>query len=526
MQRRLLFPLFAVLACLCFCLPAAGSVFYHNGITVDRGIDPADYADGMVDFNADYRLWRDDTGAAIQRIPAEYDGTTLYALSTYLLEGEYAVAELAAPRDCGGNETLQVICCVAAEAGSTGLYYFNLTLYAGENTLISEVALPANQWCAVNLDIGSWTCRDAITRIELRLNRVGGSGTANLQFAHLRIDEPMDEGLRERFLTDHFTARGCTVLMSRGVEMAYLVVTDNSPMLTSTVLVPRSQTETNALRLVFDNETSCKSVTLQYAYSPDGANAHTLTLDVDTGRQICLFEVPNAAEVRYIHLSFTGAKEGLITLRALNAVSIYETGITALGTVAECVVSEDGRHISVKGTVAHDIMIANRDNRLALFRLDAWETVEDALTDGRAPDAVADISIRYEFKLSLAQGDYAALGAIYLVALQIGTEGEEDYTYIPIAAPAVCSFLRKRRKPPPMAPSKVCRPALFQRRDRSGRRSIWLTSVSTGSATAAREGIFIPAVRSAVTLTVPYWLSLTKKSRCAASPGRMSICGF
>lgn len=438
MRRCLLFPVLVLLACLCLflCLPAsAGSVFYHDGITVDRGVDPAVYADGIVDFGDDFRRWCDDTGAAIQRVPAEYDGATLYELPTYLLEGEYAAVTFASPRDCGGSETLQVICNIAAEVGSTGLYYLNLTLYAGEDTLVSEVALPANQWCAVDLDIGSWPYRDAVTRIELRLIREGGSGTARLQFTHLRIDEPMDEGLRQRFLTDSFTARGGTIFMSSGVEKAYLVATDNSPALTATVLVPSSQTETNALRLVFDNETACKSVTLQYSTSPDGANARSQTLEVGTGRQTCLFEVSNAAEVRYIRLIFTGAKEGLITLRALNAVSIYETGITALGTVAECGISEDGRQISVKGTVAHDIMIANRDNRLALFRLDAWETVEDVLTDGRAPDAIADISIRYEFKLSLAQGDYAALGASYLVALQIGAEDQGDYTYIPIAAP-------------------------------------------------------------------------------------------
>ena len=436
MRRRVIFLVLALLACLCFCLPAsADGTAVHGSITVDRGVDPASALEDSVPLNADYNRWQDEQGQPIQRVPAEYDGMTDYTLPTYLLESESAQVDFASPRDFGGNETVRIICRANAALGSTARFALELTLFAGEEKMTASAALPINLWCAVDLDIGSWQERDAMTRIEMRLVCTNGEETADLQFAHLRVDEPMDAELRERFLTDSFEARGGKVFLSPGAEMGYLVATDSSPMLTATVLVPRSETETNALRFVFDNETACRSITLQYAYSPDGANARSLSHEVGEGRQICLFEVPDAARVRYIRIMFTGAKEGLITLRALNAVSTYENGIEHLGTVTACAVSDDSREIHVRGTVAHDIMIANRENRLALFVLNAWETVDGVLTDGRAPDATADISIRFAFTLPFAEGDYAALGASYLVAIQSGSEAE-GYTYIPIADPS------------------------------------------------------------------------------------------
>lgn len=431
MRRRIVLLALALLACLCLCLPAsAGSVFTHDGITVSRGVDPTVREDGIVYFAADRNRWRDKSGALLGRVPAEFEGATLYDLPTYLLEDtDYACVDFASPQDLSRNEFLRIVCSALSDGVPSGDQSLTVTLFAGEDSMVCTTLLPFNQWCAVDIDIGSWPKRTAVTRIEIRF-----TGTADLQFAHLYTDEPMDSELRERFLTDAFTARGGKVFLSPGASIGYLVATDSSPMLTATILVPQGQTETNALRFVFDNETSCKSVTLQYAYRPDGANARSVTHEVGAGRQICLFEVPDAARVRYIRLIFTGAKEGLITLCALNAVSIYETGIEHLGTITACAVSDDGREIEVKGTVAHDIMIANRQNRLALFVLDAWETVQDVLTDGRAPDATADISIRYAFSLPFAEGDYASLGAGYLVAIQTGS-AEDGYTYTPIADP-------------------------------------------------------------------------------------------
>ncbi len=423
--------LFVLVLLALLCLPtSAGSALMHDGVAVERGIDLTDDDTGFVTLDADHNRWRDETGRLLDREPAEYDGMTLYTLPTYrLADTDFAYVEFDAPRDLGGNETLRLLCRGAAEGIAQGEQRLTITLFAGEDSLTCTAPLTVNSWCAVDIDIGGWAPRTALTRIELRF-----SGTADLQFAHLRMDEPMDVGLRERFLTDAFTARGGRVFLSPGADMGYLVATDSSPMLTASVLVPQSRTETNALRFVFDNETACRSITLQYAYSPDGANARSLNHAVGAGRQICLFEVPDAARVRYIRIIFTGAKEGLVTLRSLNAVSIYESGIEHLGTVTECVISPDGRSIDVRGTVAHDIMIANRENRLALFTVDPWETVEEVLTDGRAPDATADISIRFAFSLPFAEQDYAALGAGYLVAIQIAG-GDEGYTYIPLVDP-------------------------------------------------------------------------------------------
>ena len=430
MQRSAVLLALVLLVCLCFCLPLSADEAQIAAVRLERGVDPQEKIDGYIAFDADRNRWRGPDGALLDRTPAGYDGMTLYTLPSYLLENiDFAYVDFDTPLDLSRHQTLRLICQGYADGRVEGAQLMSITLSAGEEKLAATATITVNDWCAVVIDIGSWSARDRVDRIEIQY-----TGSADLQFIHMQIDEEMDAGLQTRFLTDSFTARGGKVFLSPHAEMGYFAVTDNSPMLTASVLVPARQTATNALRFVFDNETACRSITLQYAYSPDGVNARSLTQAVGDGRQICLFEVPDADRIRYVRIIFTGAGEGLITLRALNAVSVYENTIEHLGTITECVIAENGREINVRGTVAHDIMITNRNHHLALFAVQPWETVDEVLSDGRAPHAIADISIRFSFTLPFAEGDYAALGAGYLVAIRRGSE-EEGYTYTPLSAP-------------------------------------------------------------------------------------------
>ena len=430
MRRFAVLFVLVLLACLCICMPVSADEAQIAAVRVERGIDPQQLEDGVILLDADRNRWRGPDGELLVRTPATYDGMTVYTLPSYLLENiDFAYVDFASPLDLSRHQTLRLVCQGNASGRVDGAQFVTVTLVAGEERLAASATVTVNDWCTVVIDIGSFPARDRLERIELQF-----TGAADLQFIHLQTDEEMDAGLQNRFLTDDFTARGGKVFLSPHADMGYFVVTDNSPMLTATVLVPARQTETNALRFVFDNETACRSVTLQYAYSADGANARSLNHAVGEGRQICLFEVPNADRVRYVRIIFTGAGEGLVTLRALNAVSVYDNDIEHLGTVTECVIADDGRQIVVRGTVAHDIMISNRKNHLALFAVQPWETVDEVLCDGRKPIATADISIRFAFSIPFAEHDYAALGAGYLVAICRGSE-EEGYTYVPLSAP-------------------------------------------------------------------------------------------
>lgn len=431
-MRRCYFALFLLVLCLCAALPSAAQTHeIASGIVLfDRGIDPLTEVEGIVPFNEDRRLWADETGNLLSRLPGDHEGSTAYALPTYLLEDtDFACVDLRRPVDMSDHEILRLVCRAVVDGRPVGERQLTVTLYAGESAIAYTTPLPPNDWCYVDLDIGSWDDRSGLRRIELSFN-----GEANLQFAYLRTDAPMNHILRERFLTDSFTGRGCKLYFATEARSGYLVATENSPMITATTLVPEAAVDTNALRLVFENGTDCRSITLQYAYSPDGANARSVTQSIGEGRQICVFEVPDARRVRYIRFIFSGAREGLITLNALNAVSIYEIDIAHLGTVTDCSVTADGREIVVRGTVAHDVMISNRAHCLALFALSPWDSINEALTDGREPDARADISIRFAFSLPFAVQDYAALGAQYLVAID-AVDADGNHTYTPIADP-------------------------------------------------------------------------------------------
>ena len=435
MQRRIGFWLAAIVAFLCFCLPASADVMLPQySVSVDGTVDVTEVAPGMIRLNLDRNRWCYNDGTLIPRHPPEVDGELDYTISAHTLSEAYAFAyvDLAQPLDCRSVETIRLICRVNTE-NPEHQFAVRTVICSGNERLYGDTVVPSSGWCAIDLDIGSWSHRDAITRVEVYFGRPNGSA-AELEFLYLQMDEPMDDGLRTRFMTDAFSALGGNAFITPGADVAYLAVTENSPMLTATVLVPDDMAGANAIRLSLDNQTACQSLTVQYAYRPDGGNARSVTLDIGQGRQNYLFEVPNAAEVRYIRMIFTGAREGLITFHSLGVVSVYESGITPLGTITECAPNEDGNAVIIRGTVAHDILIANREKRLALFAVDAWDSVDTVLIDGRAPDATADISIRYTFTLPLAENDYAALGASYLVALQTQDETGK-YTYVPIAEP-------------------------------------------------------------------------------------------
>ncbi len=434
MRRRIVFFCMALMICFCLRLPAsAEEIFYHDGISVDRDIVlDADLQDGFVRFNSDYNRWMDASGNLLTRAPTEYNGKVLYDMPGYTVDGNYAAVELPTVRDCSNNGFLQFFFFFAPKDSSPDNYALEVTISAGEHKMICAISVPSERWCSVTIDIGSFSHRDTIRGISFALSAESGEARGRMSFSHLRIDDEMDAQLQERFLSDRFSVRGGNFYISPASSVAYLTAVDNSPMISANVLVPDKRNETNAIRFVFDNETDCKQITFQYAYRADGANAKTVTLEVGRGAQICLFEVPDAASVRYIRLIFTGAKSGLITLHAINAVSVYGSEIDPVGTVSDCRITPDGRFISVSGTVQHNVMIANRENCLALFRMDAWETIDEVLGDGREPLALADISIRFEFRLPFRADDYAAIGGSYLVAIRVG---KDNYTYIPVADP-------------------------------------------------------------------------------------------
>lgn len=429
MGRRIVFFVLLLVLMSVLCLSVwAGEVFYLDGVDVVRGADPAISPEGMIPLGGDRGQWKTTSGQALPCTDAELEDGT-FTQPIHILTDRVALADLSAPAELNAHRTASMVCIAQTIDAAEGYAYLRLRMYTVEGVMVTQAAIPVNTWCTVRFDIGAWAGRDGVYHLEMELDAPGiGEGT-EFRFSGLWLDEPMNAELRERFMTDAFSVRGGNVYLSAGVSYAYLIPTESSPILEAQVLPPKTQTETNALRIVLDNESACTSLTLHYAYSADGANSSSVTLDMGAGRQTLLFPLDRAGELRYIRLVFTGAARGLITVHSVNAVSVYDSGSRMWGEIDTCSFDSTNRRITVQGTVAHDIMIANKQGKLALFAISPWEDINAVLTDGRAPLAVADMSIRYSFTIPVKEGDYAALGARYMVVLQITDENSGNVRY-------------------------------------------------------------------------------------------------
>lgn len=440
MGRRILFFVLSFVLVSVLCLPVwAGEMFYLDGVDVVRGSDPAVAPEGMIPLGTDRGQWKTTSGQMLPHTDAESEDG-MFTQPIHILTDRVALADLSVPAELDAHRTASMVCVAQTKDAAGGYAYLRLRMYAAEGVMTTQITIPVNTWCTVRFDIGAWAERDGVYHIEMELDAPGiGAGT-EFHFSGLWLDEPMNAELRERFMTDAFNVRGGTIYLSAGVPYAYLIPTESSPILEAQVLPPTTQTETNALRIVLDNESACNSLTLHYAYNTDGANSRSVTLDMGTGRQTMLFPLEQADELRYIRLVFTGAARGLITVHSVNAVSVYDSGSGMWGEIDTCSFDSTNSRITVQGTVAHDIMIANKQSKLALFAISPWEDANTVLTDGRAPLAVADMSIRYSFNLPVKEGDYAALGARYMVVLQITDQHGQNARYGLLTGPKSVSM--------------------------------------------------------------------------------------
>lgn len=435
MGRRSVFFLLSLVLALFLCLPVwAGDVFYLDGVDIVRGADPAVSPEGMIPLGSDRGQWKTTSGQVLTCVDAESEDG-MFNQPIHILTDRVALVDLSSPAALDSHRTASMACIAQTKDVAEGYAYLRLRMYTAKGVMVTQTAIPVNTWCTVHFDIGAWAGRDGVYHMEMELDAPGiGAGT-EFRFSGLWLDEPMNDELRERFMTDAFHVRGGDIYLSTGVPYAYLVPTDSSPILEARVLPPKTQTETNALRIVLDNESACTALTLHYAYNADGANSTSITLNLGAGRQTVLFPLERAGELRYIRLVFTGASRGVITIHSVNAVSVYDSGSRMWGEIDACSFDGTNNRITVQGTVAHDIMIANKQSKLALFAISPWEDVNTVLTDGRPPLAVADMSIRYSFTVPVKEGDYAALGARYMVVLQIADESGKNVRYGMLTGP-------------------------------------------------------------------------------------------
>ena len=82
-----------------------------------------------------------------------------------------------------------------------------------------------------------------------------------------------------------------------------------------------------------------------------------------------------------------------------SVIIAYAADVDNLGVVTECIVDQNTKTLSVRGSIKHSVLVSNRDSKLAVYRFDPWDNFSVALKTAE-PLETMDMTIRFEFDLS------------------------------------------------------------------------------------------------------------------------------
>lgn len=82
----------------------------------------------------------------------------------------------------------------------------------------------------------------------------------------------------------------------------------------------------------------------------------------------------------------------------LLSVTADASAFETLGTITECVIDGRSEKIMIRGSVKHNVLVGNRDGKIAVYRFDPWINISSAVKTA-TPVASMDMTIRFEFDL-------------------------------------------------------------------------------------------------------------------------------
>ncbi len=159
----------------------------------------------------------------------------------------------------------------------------------------------------------------------------------------------------------------------------------------------------NAIRFVFENNTSSSNATITYI-TRNGQGVETIertNFDILPMSKKISYEVPviNPSEITSLSIVFNGTNKGSVILYSAYAISIYDDSSYFYGEISNCKYNDDLQIIGISGTLNHDFMILHKNSVLEVYSVDINEKVDDVFFETHKPVDTSAISIKFDFKI-------------------------------------------------------------------------------------------------------------------------------
>ncbi len=270
-------------------------------------------------------------------------------------------------------------------AGSDISYTVTLTLTASGGSFAETKEIKSGDWYSLFFDISDTRGLSDVHYISISVKRFGSSDIP-LIFAVDCLGAASSENalFAAHYLSSGFSASESTGL-SQGGELLTIHPTGENPYIQTEDTVSVGLDSGKALRIRLGGNDSAgkalsfKNATLFYTTitSPDFSEDLSVNAEVISDGIIsyCIFPVPESV-ITGFRIYINGTYDSDIAVLSIDICPGFRQ-TRQIGNISECIISEDGQSISVKGSLLSKYSELYKDSKLYLYALEPYESAFD-----------------------------------------------------------------------------------------------------------------------------------------------------
>ncbi|MHB1364609.1 MAG: DUF5722 domain-containing protein [Eubacteriales bacterium] len=319
---------------------------------------------------------------------------------------------------------------------SEGISKTALMIYSSDGKVFNVIAgLTTESWNGVFADISAFEGRSEITRIRIGVQHSYGQQVNypySFQIDCLAASHDRFLARSVRFMSGSYLVYGGESSLAymynpMRIDISIASTLASKCFIESNILVKENFVSANTISIRLANESSCSSITMEYAtsVSPVYTDNEPVTVNITGGTAITAyyFQLP-AGEVTQVKFTFNGASEGNIHIYSITPVEYYTplsreyASLTGTqGTVTSCRLTDGGRKIFISGTLTEAGVNRYSNSRIELYELESWQSNEYIFDSESKPIATTGVSSQFSFEISSADKNRSLIHSKFIVVI-------------------------------------------------------------------------------------------------------------
>ena len=398
---------------------------------------PQKSADELVifDFESDAKGWKttgEGGSVAVGRDPLADpslpDGECAHCLTVHCDEwfADYSLGvgySFETPVDLAGWHTYEMSMLLPEGEEELG-YVFQVRLtFDDQNTVEESFAITVGEWNTISLSLSEITTSLVLTGVDFLLlaSDAEAAEITSFSLGRLRLTEPIDFDLTERFLFDRFSVGNAEAAFNEEKTALVLTLSGEEAIL-SPILTAPIVTGQTCLRFRIKNDSNCDQMTLFYTVRTRTGTletqSKTLRLERQSAASYYDAEIGDLSALCGMECHFRDAV-GKVTITSIRPCEpYYADAYATCGSLSSCRLDDDLSTISFVGDVSREAALANADGSIKIFRLQAKEDARSFSPAEHKPIAEGPMSTRFSLTYDITEDETAIFDryAAYLVS--------------------------------------------------------------------------------------------------------------